>query len=84
VGSGWWREHGGLYHLSCSGQTSWHGFAQAIMEAANVECDVQPIATADYPSRVQRPRNSTLCCDKFASRFPALPDWHEALKMCMS
>jgi dTDP-4-dehydrorhamnose reductase len=84
VGSGWWREHGGLYHLSCSGQTSWHGFAQAIMEAANVECEVQPIATADYPSRVQRPRNSTLCCDKFASRLSALPDWHEALKMCMS
>jgi dTDP-4-dehydrorhamnose reductase len=54
------------------------------MEAANVECDVQPIATSDYPSRVRRPRNSTLCCDKFASHFSALPDWHEALKMCMS
>jgi dTDP-4-dehydrorhamnose reductase len=84
AGSGWWSEHGGLYHLSCSGQTSWHGFAQAIMEAANVECEVRAIATSDYPSRVQRPRNSTLCCDKFASRFFALPNWREALKMCMS
>lgn len=83
-GEAWWEEQGGLYHLACAGHTSWHGFAEAIMRAADIECEVRAISTADYPSRVQRPRNSTLCCDKFASRFFSVPDWREALQMCMS
>jgi dTDP-4-dehydrorhamnose reductase len=83
-GGGWWEEHAGLYHLSCAGQTSWHGFAQAIMAAADVKCEVQAIATSEYPSRVQRPRNSALCCDKFATHFFQLPNWREALQMCIS
>ncbi|MGZ5201179.1 MAG: dTDP-4-dehydrorhamnose reductase [Telluria sp.] len=83
-GSGWWDEHGGLYHLSCEGQTSWHGFAQAIMDAADVKCEVQAISTGAYSSRVQRPRNSALCCDKFAAHFFKLPNWREALQMCLS
>jgi dTDP-4-dehydrorhamnose reductase len=82
-GSAWWDEHAGLYHLSCAGQTSWHGFAQAIMAAADVKCEVQAIATSEYPGRVQRPRNSALCCDKFTTRFFQPPDWQDALQMCM-
>jgi dTDP-4-dehydrorhamnose reductase len=84
AGSGWWDRHSGLYHLSCTGQTSWHGFARAIIDAAAIECEVQAVASTDYPSLVQRPRNSALCCDKFAARFFEPPNWREALKMCMS
>jgi dTDP-4-dehydrorhamnose reductase len=82
--SRWWDEHGGLYHLSCEGKTSWHGFAQAIMDAAGLACEVHAVATIDYPSNVQRPRNSVLCCDKFARHFFKPTNWHEALQMCMS
>lgn len=84
AGDGWWHANSGLYHLSCTGQTSWHGFAQAIMETAGVKCDVEPISTSDYPGRVQRPRNSALDCEKFASRFLAPPNWREALRLCIS
>lgn len=83
-GHAWWEEQGGLYHLACAGQTSWHGFAEAIMRAAEIKCEVRAISTADYPAAVQRPRNSTLCCDKFSGRFFPVPDWHEALQMCLS
>lgn len=84
AGNEWWRCHSGIYHLACAGQTSWHGFAEAIMAAANIDCRVEAIATADYPSRAKRPRNSVLDCGKLASIFGELPDWQEALKLCMS
>lgn len=80
----WWRSHSGIYHLACAGQTSWHGFAQAIMAAANIDCTVEAIASADYPSRVQRPRNSVLDCRKLASISGEFPDWQSALKLCLS
>lgn len=83
-GNEWWRCHSGIYHLACAGKTSWHGFAEAIMAGANIDCPVEAIATGDYPSRVQRPRNSVLDCRKLASILVELPDWRDALKLCMS
>jgi dTDP-4-dehydrorhamnose reductase len=83
-GAGWWREHGGIYHLSSQGRTSWHGFAEAIMAEAGIRCEVQGIPSADYPSVVQRPANSTLCCDKLMARFGLLPEWREALHLCVN
>ncbi len=80
----WWERHSGIYHLACAGQTSWHGFAEAIMAAANIDCEVEAIAAADYPSQVRRPRNSVLDCRKLASLFGELPNWEDALKLCMS
>jgi dTDP-4-dehydrorhamnose reductase len=84
AGGSWWEQHGGLYHLSCAGQTSWHGFAQAIMEIGGIECDVEAVSTKDYASAVQRPHNSVLSCEKFTRHFFEPTNWHEALQMCMS
>src|SRR5690606_31167562 len=49
-------DRSGLWHLTCTGQTSWHGFAEAIMAGA-VERGligkaprVLPISTRDYPT----------------------------------
>lgn len=84
AGNEWWRCHSGIYHLACAGKTSWHGFAEAIVAGANIDCPVEAIATADYPSRVQRPLNSVLDCSKLASILEAPPDWQDALKLCMS
>ncbi len=33
---GWWRDHGGIYHLCSEGRTSWHGFAQAIVPSERI------------------------------------------------
>jgi dTDP-4-dehydrorhamnose reductase len=82
-GAGWWQENGGIYHLGSRGSTSWHGFAEAIMAAAAIPCEVQAISSSEYPGRVRRPSNSTLCCDKLAARFFSLPEWREALRLCM-
>src|SRR5213079_2278816 len=47
-GANWWQDHGGLYHLSSRGQTSWCGFAEAILAAAGLASKVVPIGSDQY------------------------------------
>lgn len=75
---------GKTYHLAGTGTTSWYGFAQAIM----TECSrlglpaarIEPIATADWPTRVARPVNSQLSSVVFAEDFGfVMPPWEQSL-----
>jgi dTDP-4-dehydrorhamnose reductase len=76
----------GIYHFTCGGSTSWHGFAEAIFEAfltpeQKSRLTVEPISTTDYPTPAQRPSNSVLSNDKLKAAFHlALPDWRTALQ----
>ena len=78
----------GLYHLAASGQTTWHGFADAIvrlMPAEGRKCkSVEGITTAEYPTPAKRPAYSVLSCEKLQNTFGLqLPDWEESLKHVM-
>lgn len=82
-------EKGGLYHLTASGQTSWHGFAQAIVDWLHasgqpVRCRrVLAIPTTQYPTPAKRPANSLLDCTKLCDAFGiALPNWRNQLSLC--
>jgi dTDP-4-dehydrorhamnose reductase len=80
-----WGAFTGTYHLAASGQTSWHGFAQAIvryMPEQGRKCQVvEPIATSEYPLPAKRPAYSTLSCEKLRRTFGLqLPPWEESLK----
>jgi len=75
----------GIYHLVAGGETSWHGFAQYVLELAQsmgVELrtraeEVQAITSEDYPLPATRPRNSRLNTSKLCEIFNInLPDWH--------
>ena len=71
---------GGLYHLTAQGQTTWHGFAQAIMRKAGLDIPIEAITTADYPTPAKRPAYSVLNCGKLQTQFNyRLPDWQQAL-----
>lgn len=75
----------GVYHLAASGHTSWHGFAQAIIDLMPAEGRkvqlVEPITTADYPTPAKRPAYSVLSCEKLQHTFGLrLPDWRESLQ----
>jgi dTDP-4-dehydrorhamnose reductase len=78
-------EWAGLYHMTCSGATSWCGFAQAIFARAGKLLDgklpvVTPIATEEYPTPAKRPRNSVLSNAKLEARFGLrLAPWETAL-----
>ena len=71
---------GGLYHLTAQGQTTWHGFAQAIMRKAGLDVPIEAITTADYPTPARRPAYSVLDCSKLQTEFNyRLPGWQQAL-----
>ena len=71
---------GGLYHLTAQGQTTWHGFAQAIMHKAGLDVPIEAITTADYPTPAKRPAYSVLDSSKLQREFNyRLPDWQQAL-----
>ena len=71
---------GGLYHLTAQGQTTWHGFAQAIMRKAGLDVPIEAITTADYPTPAKRPAYSVLDSSKLQREFNyRLPDWQQAL-----
>lgn len=78
----------GIYHLSCGGRTSWHGFTAAI-RAHLAESDAKlasltAIPTSGYPTPAARPANSQLDCDKLAATFGVrLPGWETALALCL-
>ncbi len=83
---------GGLYHLSAAGQTSWHGFATAILELtyeareAKVTLEgVTAIPGSAYPSAAPRPAYSVLDNSAIAKTFGIiLPDWQSQLRLCLS
>lgn len=82
----WWQENSGVYHLSCQGETSWHGFTAAILALQQGEKTPQlhAIRSEEYPTPAKRPANSRLSCAQFQARFCGLPDWQTALALCMA
>lgn len=75
---------GQTYHVAGAGSTSWCGFARAIMARCEQldlpTATIEPIATADWPTKAQRPRNSRLSSDKFARDFGfVMPPWEHSL-----
>jgi dTDP-4-dehydrorhamnose reductase len=76
---------GQTYHLAGTGVTSWCGFAEAIFDQCRSlglpAARAEPIATADWPTRAPRPRNSALDCSQFLADFGyRAPDWRDSLK----
>jgi dTDP-4-dehydrorhamnose reductase len=79
-------EANGLVHMSTSGETTWHGFACAIVQglrARGVQLAVRDIAainTRDFPAKATRPRNSRLNMTRLEHVFGIrMPGWRDAL-----
>lgn len=78
----------GIYHMTCGGRTSWHGFAEAILQNMEARGEKIPalkaITTAEYPTPAKRPANSVLSNEKLQKTFGiALPAWDAALSLCL-
>ena len=75
----------GTYHLTNGGETSWFGFAEAILKtmAPEMMLEKKPrliaISSSDYPVLALRPLNSRLSNAKLEQVFGVrLPDWQVA------
>ncbi|MTI45766.1 dTDP-4-dehydrorhamnose reductase [Roseibium hamelinense] len=79
------REFFGTFHCAGDGQTSWHGFAEAIFRHARARGFQVPrvlnkISSAEYPAAAPRPANSVLDCSRFAHTYGyRMPRWEESL-----
>ncbi|MEQ8396369.1 dTDP-4-dehydrorhamnose reductase [Thalassobaculum sp.] len=78
----------GTHHFTCSGDTTWHGLADAVFRRAERHWGrrpvVHPIGTADYPTPAARPAYSVLdnaTLDAALTGFSAVPrqSWEAAL-----
>jgi dTDP-4-dehydrorhamnose reductase len=80
-----------VYHLTSSGQTSWHGFAQKIVDIVREQGKlglknraIHPIPTTDYPLPAKRPANSRLSTNRLEQQFGlSLSTWDNVLRLCM-
>ena len=85
------HEEGDLYHLTPSNYTSWHGFAQTVLDAAKSSLldatklpTLIPISTEQYPLPAPRPKNSRLNCDKLSIQFGVhFPSWETDVRFCL-
>ena len=79
-------DRSGTWHLAAEGECSWHGFAAAIFEGAVARGllpaapVLEPIGSAEFPTRARRPAYSRLDTAAFRRDFGLhLGDWREGL-----
>lgn len=77
----------GTYHLTAGGETTWHGFADAIFDeavAAGVltrRPELHPISSHEFPTPARRPAYSVLDNRSFSAAFDhPLPDWRDGVR----
>jgi dTDP-4-dehydrorhamnose reductase len=86
-----WTEFAGVYHLSCGGETSWYGFAQAALEKLRHTSAVNrpmpqlsPIPSAGYATAAARPAYSVLSNAKLMDDYAfMLPHWQHGLEFVL-
>ena len=77
-----WR---GLVHATCSGETTWHGFAKEIFRQSKIQADLSPCATEEYALPAPRPAYSVLDGTRRATLGTDLmPAWQDALAEVIS
>ena len=75
----------GIYHVTNEGECSWYDFAKAIFEFSNIDVNVIPVSTEEFPRPAPRPHYSVLDNKKWnASGFVPMRDYKEALGSFLS
>jgi len=78
----------GIYHLVAAGQTSWHGYAQHVIETAQRLApetnwpvrEIAPVPSSAFVTPARRPHNSRLNTHKLQATWGLhLPDWQHGV-----
>jgi dTDP-4-dehydrorhamnose reductase len=86
-------EVSGLYNLTASGETSWHGYAGFVIDYARqagvpikvMAESILPVPTSAFPLPAQRPKNSRLDTRKLQDIFGlSLPHWQSGVTRMLS
>ena len=72
------------YHFTNEGVCSWYDFAKEIMKLGEIDCKVNPIPTAAYPTPAKRPFYSLMDNTSLKKDFNIeIPYWKESLRECV-
>jgi dTDP-4-dehydrorhamnose reductase len=83
----------GTYHAVAAGETSWHGYAQFVIEWARTHGQnlrttadaIEPVPSSAFPTPARRPLNSRLDTRKLRETFDlALPDWQRGVERMLT
>ena len=73
-----------IYNFSNEGEISWYQFALAIQEIGGLDCEINGIPTANYPTPAKRPAFSLLNKSKIKKTFGvSVPEFKVSLEKCM-
>lgn len=71
----------GVYHYANEGVCSWYDFALQIVQISGHDCKVNPVLSAEFPSKVVRPNFVVLNKAKVRNDFNIeIPHWEVSLK----
>lgn len=71
----------GVYHATNEGDCTWYEFAKTIFKIANIDIDINPIATSEYPTKASRLKNSKMSREKLSKNgYTLLRNWEDAVK----
>ena len=86
-------QDGGLYHCTAAGETTWHAYANYLIDRARQApsaialkvAEIAPIPTSGYPAPAPRPRNSRLDTRKLQTTFGlTLPPWQPGVSRMLN
>jgi dTDP-4-dehydrorhamnose reductase len=70
----------GVYHVTNSGECSWHQFAERIFALSRMSPDLVTTTAVEFGAKARRPQYSVLAHRRLLDLgFPELRDWDEAL-----
>ncbi len=61
--------HTSVYHFSNIGEVSWYEFAKEIYKIKKYNCQVNPINSNEYPTKANRPTNTSLDISAIKKQF---------------
>lgn len=73
-----------IFHYSNEGECSWFDFAKEIVDILQIDCNLSPITSEDYPQLAKRPKYSVLSKKKISEEFDLnINYWKDSLKSCL-
>ena len=74
----------GTYHVCNSGATTWYDFARSALELADVQTQITPVTSDEFPRPAKRPTYSVLDCSKAAALIGPQRSWRAALAVALA
>lgn len=74
----------GIFHFSNEGACSWYDFAHSILKLQDIACEIIPVESTEFPSKVARPKYSVLNKKAIKTAYNiTIPHWEESLQQCL-